>query len=144
MARKSPLDSSPVLEDFHLYRAFDVAAEYAAANPNRCIGISAALQHAIFQLSPASPPEIFTSNLHMKLCRTNEILWAMEHASILLYEIGERGLIHAVARRSRDVSEYFHLLSLYAKDVALTYRFDPDTLYGDLWYNSSKGPDFWR
>lgn len=139
-----PRKQTQELEEFQLFRVFDKAAEYAAANPQRCIGISAALQHAIFQLSPASPPEIFTSNLHMKLCRTNEILWAMEHASILLYEIGERGLIHAVARRAQDVSEYFHLLSLHAKDVALTYRFDPDTLYGDLWYNSSKGPDFWK
>lgn len=139
-----PRKQTQELEEFQLFRVFDAAAEYAAANPQRCIGISAALQHAIFQLSPASPPEIFTSNLHMKLCRTNEILWAMEHASILLYEIGERGLIHAVARRAQDVSEYFRLLSLHAKDVALTYRFDPDTLYGELWYNSSKGPDFWK
>ncbi|TXH08495.1 MAG: hypothetical protein E6R03_18065 [Hyphomicrobiaceae bacterium] len=139
-----PRKQAQELEEFQLFRVFDAAAEHAAANPQKCIAISAALQHAIFQLSPASPPEIFTSNLHMKLCRTNEILWAMEHASILLYEIGERGLIHAVARRARDVSEYFRLLSLHAKDVALTYRFDPDTLYGDLWYNSSKGPDFWK
>ena len=139
-----PREQTQELEEFQLFRAFDAAAEIVAAQPQKCIGISNALRMALSTLAAGNPQEIFASNLHIKLCRTHEILMSMDAASILNYKIGERGLIHAVARRAQDVSEYFHLLSLYAKDVALTYRFDPDTLYGDLWYNSPKGPDFWK
>ena len=139
-----PRKQTQELEEFQLFRVFDSAAEYVAANPQKCIGISNALRVALSSLALGNPPEIFASNLHMKLCRTHEILMAMDVSSILDYKIAERGLPLAVARRAQDVSEYFHLLSLYAKDVALTYRFDPDTLYGELWYNSPKGPDFWK
>ena len=139
-----PRKQTQELEEFQLFRVFDAAAEIVAAQPQKCIGISNALRMALATFAAGNPPEIFASNLHMKLCRTNEILMSMDAASILNYKIGERGLIHAVAKRAQDVSEYFHLLSLHAKDVGLTYRFDPDTLYGDLWYNSPKGPDFWK
>ena len=139
-----PRKQAQELEEFQLFRAFDAAAEIVAAQPQKCIGISNALRIALSNLAAGNPPEIFASNLHIKLCRTNEILMSMDASSILNYKIGEHGLPLAVAKRAQDVSEYFHLLSLYAKDVGLTYRFDPDTLYGDLWYNSPKGPDFWK
>jgi len=147
MPRKSTSETES-LEELQLSRLFELASTIASlhCNSRTIAGVSSCLRLACAQISRGNPADIFASNLHIKLCQTSEIKLAMMESAIVSY-FSKHGGMHSqdlVALHNSDVSEYFQLLALYANDVGLTYRYDPATLYGELWYNSSKGPDFWR
>lgn len=147
MPRKSTSETES-LEELQLSRLFELASTIAPLHYNvRTIaGVSSCLRLACAQISRGTPADIFASNLHIKLCQTSEIKLAMMESALINYfeKHGRMRPEYLVELHNSDVSEYFQLLALYAHDVGLTYRYDPATLYGEIWYNSAKGPDFWR
>lgn len=147
MPRKS-ISEAESQEELQLSRLFELASTIASLHYNvRTIaGVSSCLRLACAQISRGTPADIFASNLHIKLCQTNEIKLAMMESALVNYftNRGGKSAFEVVRLHNSDVAEYFQLLALYAHDVGLTYRYDPATLYGEIWYNSAKGPDFWK
>lgn len=93
---------------------------------------------AVLGLRGSAPCEVLDGNLYTELCKTREI------KSLLT----ESGLVNFIPdfdgnRRNAALEMYFELLALHAEDVILTYRYDPQTGYGQIWHNSGKGPDIW-
>lgn len=138
--------SLDVWEEIPMALIFRRAREHATRNGEHSwthTGLSAALFAGIYNSLPHESDKDIAriTELHHTMCKTQEIRQAMQGFA----ERAWKPTFREFDIYGWELLEiYFQFMELWATDVGLTYRFDPDTLYGDLWYNSSKGPEFWK